>query len=418
MQTYNVTMLAPEGLTVATVEMPGFQTAAVACFVNAGTRNEPIDKNGIAHFLEHMAFKGTSQRSALDIAREIELMGADINAFTSHEMTAYYVVGLREHVPQAMAILGDVLTDSVFNQRDIETERGVILQEIKMGQDSPQSLAFDAFGQIAYPNHPAGRPILGTAPVVEGMTRDDFVNFVGDHYQARNMLIAVAGDLRHAQVMEWALETFGGLDNQPVPAVSTPAYVGGVALNSTSRFEQASIVLGYGAPGTREKDAIVYEMLGAALGGGMSSPLFQEVREKRGLVYSVHSFYHGAYDHANLMVYAGTTPENVGECLRLSRAELEKIALAGPTAEDFERARNGLLVAQASRVEKPFSLIRKLAHDWFAHGRSLHESARAKIEAVTPQDIQQAAINALQSAPALSLVGPVDPAVDYTDFLR
>jgi len=409
----------PSGLRVVTANMPGFQTAAVAAFIDAGSRDERDDRNGIAHFLEHMAFKGTSTRSALDIARRIEGLGADINAFTSDEMTAYYVIGLRQHTPDALAIIGDVLTNSVFDDKEIETERGVILQEISRSHDNPSHVAYNLFGKLSFPDQALGRSILGPPDYIRIAERSHFTDFVGEHYNTTNMVVVGAGDIDHATFVEMVAENFAKLASGNDDRRRTPAlYAGGIAIDTSRDFEQVTILYGLPTVSQRDPMAPAHGVLASALGGGMSSPLFQEVREKRGLVYAVSAGASLGSDHGMLSLFAGTTPDNVAECLKVARGEIEKIATNGVTQADFERAKNGFMVEISKALERPFSATNGIATSLFTLGRVRSpEEVRREVDAVTIDAVKKAAECLLGAEPTLAMVGPV-PDADYEPMIR
>jgi predicted Zn-dependent peptidase len=408
----------PNGLRVVSVNLPGFDSAAVAAFVKAGARNETEANNGVAHFLEHMAFKGTRTRSALQIGAEIEVLGSNINAFTSHEMTCYFVTGLKGTIGQSVAIIGDVLCNSVYEDKDIAVEKGVILQEIKRATDSPSNVAYDGYGLIAYPDQSIGRPILGRAAGIEAMTRDHFTGFVSDNYFGENMVVVGTGDFSHEAFVSMVAVHFEHLPSRSAPVQVAPArYEGGAVRNTERDFEQVTILLGLQSVAETDPTVYAHKVLARALGGGMSSPLFQEVREKRGLVYSVGAFSDHGVDHGELVITAGTTAKHVDELLTVACGELTKVTQS-VTEADMTRAKNGLLVRLATAKEKPFSLAQGIAGSLFELGE-IHtpEYAMRMVEAVTMDDVTAAARRVVASNPTISLVGPV-PDVDYHGRVR
>ncbi len=408
----------PNGLRVISVRLPGFDSAAVAAFVNAGSRNEESRNNGIAHFLEHMAFKGTRTRSALQIGAEIEVLGSNINAYTSQDQTAYYVTGLKGTIAQSVEILGDVLTASLYEPNEIEVERGVILQEIRRAQDNPSHVAYDGYGTAAYPDQPVGRPILGPSSNIEAMRREDFTGFVERNYFGRNMVVVGTGDFEHEAFVAMVERGFGALPAGEAPIVASPAeYRGGYARNTEKEFEQVTVLMGLRSVGENDPAVYAHKVLARALGGGMSSPLFQEVREKRGLVYSVHGYSDHQADHGDFVVFAGTTAKHVGELLDVACGEVAK-ATHAVSERDVTRAKNSLLVGLATAKEKPFTLARGIAGSLFDRGVVVSpEEAMRKVEAVTMDDVTAAARALLTSNPTLSLVGPV-PDADYHGQVR
>ena len=408
----------PNGLRVVSVNLPGFDSAAVAAFVKAGARNETEANNGIAHFLEHMAFKGTKTRSALQIGAEIEVLGSNINAFTSHDMTCYFVTGLKSTVAQSVAILGDVLTASTYNEADIATEKGVILQEIRRSADNPSHVAYDGYGLTAYPGQSIGRPILGRSALIEQVARDHFTDFVGRNYFAENMVVVGTGDFSHQTFAEHVAEHFSALPSRAEPVTVSPAqYVGGHVRNTDKDFEQVTILLGLQSVPETDPAVWAHKVMARALGGGMSSPLFQEVREKRGLVYSVSAYSDHGADHGEMVLFAGTTAKHVDELLAVACGEITK-ATAHVAETDMTRAKNSLLVGLATAKERPFSLARGIAGSLFEHGAIMTpEDAMRKVEAVTLDDVKVAARMMVASNPTVSLVGPV-PDQDYHGQVR
>lgn len=396
------------GLTVVTADLPGFETAGVAAIVGTGANAETDAENGLAHFLEHMAFKGTAQRTALDISREIEILGSNINAMTSRETTSYYVTGLAKHMPSAVAIIGDVLTNSLLQPQDIEKERGVIQQEIKQYDDDPFSICSDRLDSLNYPGQPLGRTILGTQETVSALDRTHFKSFMDRFYTPGNTRVFAAGKVNHAEVVrtvEAAFADYNGPDTGR-PEIVT-AYQGGVSVERSKPFEQVSVYMALEGFGDRDERRLMFEMFGRVLGGGMSSPLFQEVREKRGLVYAVGAYPETRRDAGRFIIYAGTTAEHVEELIRVSATEIIRIANDGPTEQDFERARNSMLNALATVKEKPLATMFSLARWYALEGRIVSpDDMIAQVERITRDDIRLMASTVLQTAPSLSLVGP------------
>ncbi len=402
------------GLNVITARLPGFDSAAVAAVVNAGARHETEANNGIAHFLEHMAFKGTTTRTAAQIAEEIELYGSSINAFTSQSMTAYHVNGLKKNVSRAVDILGDVLTRSVLAESDIEIERGVILQEVKLYEDNPQVVAGWAFSRTAYPDQPAGRPILGTPDIIRGMQRSNFVDFVGRHYTAPNMAVIGAGDLEHAAFVDLVRERFAALPKNGTRSRPVQArWVGGYNGDASRIFEQVNIFLGLPSLPSLDPGYYAHRMMAMGLGQGMSSPLFREIREKRGLVYATAAFSDHQPDHGDFAIYGGMTPEHVEEFLRVACDLLVRPEeVIGE--QDVMRARNALLSNLATEKERPFQLALHLARHLFDTGVLLDpDLERQRIEAVTLEDVHAAARAIVRGVPTLAMVGPIPQGRDH-----
>src|SRR6056300_25533 len=297
--------------------MPALESVALGVWVMAGGRNETQSQTGIAHFLEHMAFKGTSTRSAVNIAEAIEDVGGYINAYTSREATAYYLRLLRHDVHLGVDILADILRNSVYDPHEVEVERGVILQEIGQANDTPDDVIFDWLQETAYPNQPLGRTILGPSERVRGFGRADFSQFVTEHYGPDQMILSAAGAVDHAQIVRLAEENFGHLPSRRAAPAPLAQFAGG-EFRKVKKLEQAHIAMAFETPGYRSDDIYTAQIYASALGGGMSSRLFQELREKRGLCYSIFAQV-GAFDETGLLtIYAGTGGKDVGDLALLS----------------------------------------------------------------------------------------------------
>jgi predicted Zn-dependent peptidase len=314
----------PSGLTVVTERMERVETVSFGAYVASGTRHELAEENGASHFLEHMAFKGTERRSASAIAEEIEAVGGHINAYTAREQTAFYVKLLKEDLALGADIIGDILTHSAFDPEELERERGVILQEIGQANDTPDDIIFDHFQETAYPSQPMGRPVLGTEKLIRGMRRDSLMGFMRHHYVARNTVVAAAGNLRHEHVVELAQRHFADIATTAAPPALPGLYEGG-EFREARDLDQVHIVLGFPAVGYGDADYYPSMLLSTLLGGGMSSRLFQEIREKRGLVYSIYSFTAPAMDGGLFGIYAGTGESEAAELMPVTLDELRKV---------------------------------------------------------------------------------------------
>jgi predicted Zn-dependent peptidase len=405
----------PTGLTVVTARLPDFETASVVVVVRAGSRDEQAANSGVAHFLEHMAFKGTSNRTAFDIAVEIECLGASVNAFTSQEMTAYHIVGLKDSVAEAVGILGDVLTASLFADADVELERNVIAQEIARSGDDPHSLCIEGFLATLFPDQPLGRPILGDPGFVARAAREDLLAFTGCHYRTSNMVVVAAGDVNHDWLVELTSRHFAALpEGERPPARQPPVYGGGFYRHQRDDQKQVNVVIGLPSVPVGAPEFRAHKMLSIALGSGMSSPLFQEIRQKRGLVYGVGAGSNHGTDFGMLLIQAGMTPENLNEFLNVACAEALRIT-DGVEERDFVRARNGLLAELATVKERPFQLSLYLASQFFREGRATGPQIDLDaVRRVSITDVKQAAQMVMAGQPTLSLVGPVGD----QDYLR
>lgn len=396
----------PSGLTVLTERMDRVETISFGAYVGAGTRHETAAENGVAHFLEHMAFKGTDTRSAVDIAEAIENVGGHINAYTSREQTAYYVKLLKEDLALGVDIIGDILCNSTFEPDEVERERGVILQEIGQANDTPDDIVFDHFQSAAYPSQPMGRPVLGTEQIIRGMKREALHGFMQAHYTPDNMVIAASGNLHHDQVVELAERHFSKLPRAEREAPMPSDYMGG-EYREMRDLDQAHIVLGFNAPGYGEADYYPSMLLSTVLGGGMSSRLFQEIREKRGLVYAIYSFTSPAEDGGLFGIYAGTGESEAAELMPVTLEELAKVQHHVSEAE-LARARAQLKAGLLMSLESTGSRCEQLARQWQIFGRIIPVAETIqKIEAVTVDDVCAAGVKIFRQKPTLASIGPV-----------
>ncbi|GLR66509.1 peptidase M16 [Acidocella aquatica] len=396
----------PSGLTVLTERMERVETVSFGAYIGAGTRHEMAAENGVAHFLEHMAFKGTTSRSAIDIAEAIENVGGHINAYTSREQTAYYVKLLKEDLGLGVDIIGDILCHSTFEVEELERERGVILQEIGQANDTPDDIVFDHFQSAAYPSQPMGRPVLGTEAIIKGMKRDALPGFMAAHYTPENMVIAACGNLEHERLVDMVARHFADLPKAERHEPMAADYTGG-EYRESRELDQAHIVLGFDAPAYGEPDYYPSMLLSTLLGGGMSSRLFQEIREKRGLVYSIYSFTAPAEDGGLFGIYAGTGESEAAELMPVTLEELAKVQLAVSEAE-LNRARAQLKAGLLMSLESTGSRCEQLARQWQIFGRVIPAAETvAKIEAVTQADVCAAAAKIFKSRPTLATIGPI-----------
>jgi predicted Zn-dependent peptidase len=395
------------GLRIVTEHMPGLESAALGLWVSAGGRHEAADQNGIAHFLEHMAFKGTTRRTALQIAEEIEDVGGYINAYTSREVTAYYARVLREDVALALDLIADIVLNPIFDPREIEVERGVILQEIGQAADTPDDIIFDWLQEVSYPGQALGRTILGPAERVRAFGRADFDRFVASHYGPGQLILSAAGAVDHDQIVRLAEKIFGHLppSTQLMPE---PGRFSGGERHEIKALEQAHFTLALEAPGYRSDDFYTAQIYASALGGGMSSRLFQEIREKRGLCYTIYAQV-GSYDDTGMLtIYAGTSGEELPELVGLTLDELKRSA-EDMTQAELARARAQMKAGLLMGLESPSSRAERLARLIAVWGRvpPLEETV-AQIEAVTLAGLRDHAVGLLGSGrAAMALYGPV-----------
>ncbi|WP_372603427.1 M16 family metallopeptidase [Actibacterium sp.] len=402
----------PNGFRIVTEAMPGLQSAALGIWVTAGGRHERPEQNGIAHFLEHMAFKGTKRRSALEIAEAIEDVGGYINAYTSREMTAYYARVLEADVPLALDVIADIVLNPVFDASEIEVERGVILQEIGQVLDSPDDVVFDWLQEAAYPEQALGRTILGPAERVSAFSRDDLAGFVREHYAPSQLILSAAGAVDHDEIVRLAEALFGGMTDA-VSGIATPASFAGGERRQLRDLEQAHFALAFESPGYRDASIYAAQIYASALGGGMSSRLFQEIREKRGLCYSIFA-QAGAYaDTGMITIYAGTSEEQLPELADLTMAELTRAA-EDMTPTEVERARAQMKAGLLMGLESPSTRAERLARLVAIWDRvpELEETV-ARIDAVTTEDVRAIGAGLVTDRKAaLALYGPVSGAPD------
>jgi predicted Zn-dependent peptidase len=395
------------GLRIVTEHMPGLKSAAIGLWVMAGGRHERPEENGIAHFLEHMAFKGTARRSALQIAEEIEDVGGYINAYTGREMTAYYARVLEADVGLALDILADIVLHPSLPEAELEVERGVILQEIGQALDTPDDIIFDWLQEVSYPDQPFGRTILGPTERVNAFSRPDLAGFIAEHYAPDRLILAAAGAVDHDAIVRQAEALFGGLATRGRPAILPATFAGGER-REVKKLEQAHFTLGFVSPGVRDPAVYAAQIYTAALGGGMSSRLFQELRERRGLCYTIFAQASAYEDTGMITVYAGTGPSQIAELAELTADELRRSA-EGLRPAEIDRARAQMKAGLLMGLESPSARCERLARMIAVWNRVPDvEETVARIDAVTPGDIRAFAETLCTGpAPAMALYGPV-----------
>jgi predicted Zn-dependent peptidase len=395
----------PSGLTVVSEKMPRVETVSIGAYVNAGTRHEEASENGVSHFLEHMAFKGTERRDAAAIAREIENVGGHLNAYTSRENTAYYAKVLKEDVGLAADILGDILSHSAFAPEEIERERGVILQEIGQANDTPDDIVFDHFQATAFGGQAMGRPVLGTEEVIKAMPRDVLTGYMRRHYGPRRMVVAAAGAIEHDDVLEMARRHFADLPEAAEAQADPGRYTGG-EFREERDLDQVHLVFGFPSVAATDRLHFPTMILSTLLGGGMSSRLFQEIRERRGLVYSIYSFASPFADGGLFAIYAGTGEDQAAELVPVTLEELRRVQ-RDVSRDELDRAKAQLRASVLMSLESTGSRCEQLARQLQVHGRIIPvEETKAKIAAVTIEDVQEAAARAFRGTPTLAALGP------------
>jgi predicted Zn-dependent peptidase len=398
------------GFRIVTEHMPGLQSASIGLWVLAGGRHERVEQNGIAHFLEHMAFKGTKRRSALQIAEAIEDVGGYMNAYTSREVTAYYARVLEADVPLALDVISDIVLNPVFDPHEIEVERGVILQEIGQSLDTPDDIIFDWLQEKAYPDQPLGRTILGPVERVSAFAREDLAGFVAEQYGPGQMILSAAGAVDHEALVREAEALFGHLSPLVNVAPMQAQFHGGET-RTEKALEQAHFAIGFESPNYGDAAIHAAQIYANALGGGMSSRLFQEIREKRGLCYTIFA-QAGAYSDTGMMtVYAGTSADQLAELSVVTLDEMKRAA-EDMSDEEVARARAQMKAGLLMGLESPSNRAERLARMVQIWGRvpELDEVVR-KIDAVSTQDVKTfAEVMAVQAPAALALYGPVGKA--------
>ena len=394
------------GLVVVTDAMAHLQTASLGVWAGCGSRDERPDEHGISHLLEHMAFKGTTRRTARQIAEEIEAVGGDLNAATSVETTAYYARVLAADVPLALDVLSDILSDPAFDPEELQREQNVIVQEIGAAEDAPDDIVFDRLQETAFPGQPVGRSILGTRDTVRSFDRRKLAAYLTRHYRAPDMVVAAAGAVDHAAVVAEVERRFAGFNGPSPPEPERAHFVGGSHIE-TRDLEQVHIALALPGIAQRDPNLFSLQVFTSVLGGGMSSRLFQEVREIRGLCYSIYAFHAPYSDTGMFGLYAGTDAEDVPELMRVVVGEIGNAAETISEAE-IDRAKAQMKAGLLMALESSSARTEQLARQMFAWGRPIPlDELVERIEAVTI-DSARAAGRALlaRGRPAIAALGP------------
>ncbi|MFZ5813768.1 MAG: M16 family metallopeptidase [Bacillota bacterium] len=411
----------PSGLRVVTEEIPHVRSVSVGVWVGAGSCFETPEEMGVSHLIEHMLFKGTERRTARQIAQAIDGRGGTLNAFTSKEHTCYYAKVLDEHLPVALDLLADMLLHSRFDATDLEREKGVILEEIKMYEDVPDDLVHDLFATAMWREHALGRPIVGTAETVQSLSREAILAFMHRHYVPGNMVVAVAGHVEHEAVVAMVDRAFGQMAGRPEGMV-WPAVPGRVerpvALVRPKEIEQTHLVLGTRALPQEDDRIYALHLLNTVLGGGASSRLFQEIREQRGLAYSVYSYHSSFRTTGNFAVYAGVSPKMVGPVLDLVTGLLEQAGREGISTEELAEAKEQLKGQIMLGLEATSSRMTRLGRGELSQGRVLHpDEIIQRIDAVTGEEVAALASQLfLEELRVLSAVGPIPAEVNLSNF--
>ncbi|MDQ1523120.1 MAG: hypothetical protein QOE47_1044 [Pyrinomonadaceae bacterium] len=388
------------GATVLTEHMPGLRSATVGVWIKRGSRHETPDFNGICHFIEHAVFKGTERRSVLDIAVESDRLGGNFDAYTSHEMTGFALKVVDRALPQAFDLLADMLLNPRFDELELEREQKVIIEEMKMVEDSPEEFLGEIFHAAYFPDHALGRPIEGTPETVSSFDRARTTEFHRAAYHPRNFCIAAAGNVSHAELVELAERAFAarelvtpdGHHSQEEPNAATPRPAAPILLQRKRELEQAHLILATPWPSARDEDRYAASLLGSVIGGGTSSRLWQSVREERGLAYSVGAAASGFSDAGMFQIYAGTSPAQLDEVLDLALAELRRVVREPVAADELQLAKDQAIASILLGLESTSARAGSLARQEITHGRRISpDEIIARLEAVTPEDMQRVA---------------------------
>ncbi len=398
------------GVRVLIEPMGSVRSSAVGVWVDVGSRDEGAGEEGVSHFLEHMFFKGTRRRSAQTLAREIDVLGGELNAFTSRETTTFYTKALDEHLPRAVGLLGEIFLESTFARDELEREKQVVLEEIKMVEDDPEEFVYDLHADYVWRDHPLGRPILGEVATIETMTRRRLTGFLARHYHPSNTVIAVAGRCDPGAVEALIAKTFSRFtETARPPSVRTPPKTRGGILLKRKALEQVHICLGAEGLSQGHEDRYALHVLNAVLGGSVSSRLFQEVRERRGLAYSIYSSIASYHDAGLFSIYAATSKPAASRVISLCLKECQALRRRTVPKSELIRAKDHLKGSLMLGLEGTYSRMSRLAKDELYGGRrvSLKEMLDG-INAVTPSDVSRVAKTCLApDTMALTVLGPM-----------
>ena len=382
------------GIRLVTERIPTVKSVTIGLWVNVGSRDERPEEAGYAHFIEHMLFKGTASRSATDISREIDALGGEMNAFTTRETTTFYVKVLDQHLPQALDLLSDLFLRSRLNQKEIEKEKQVVLEEIRMVQDDPEDLIQELHTKLVMGTHPLSRPILGKASTIIHIRRQDLLEYMNQHYRPEGIVIAVAGNFDQRTLEKTMARLFGRYQASTGSSSGTrwPAELHGGVTMKQKPLEQVHLCVGLQGIAAGHEDRYVIYALNSVFGGSVSSRLFQEVREKRGLSYSIYSFLSGYSDTGTVTVYAGTRAGEVARVLSLVSREIEKMARRGMTSEELKRTKEQMKGGLMLSLESSHSRMNKLAKDELIAGKHTSlEDMISEIDAVTEEQVSRVA---------------------------
>ncbi|MFZ5752879.1 MAG: M16 family metallopeptidase [Bacillota bacterium] len=409
------------GVRIVTEKVPVVRSVALGIWVGAGSRHENEKIAGISHFIEHLMFKGTENRSASDIAEALDAVGGQLNAFTTKEFTCYYAKILDEHFDLALDVLSDMFFNSTFTEKAIEKERGVIEEEIKMYEDTPDELIHDLFVQTAWPDHPLGKPILGTVNSLEAITRNDIINYMDKHYTANNIVVAVAGNIDHQTVQNKIARIFAKIKPAKKPEGLVPPRSTHADTSNISR-DTGQVQICLGTAGLPQGDERIYSVyiLNNVLGGGLSSRLVQSIREERGLAYSVYSYHSAFCDTGLFTFYAGTSPAKYDEVIRLLIKEVSDIMENGITERELRRTQEQIKGNLYLGLESVSSRMTRIGRTELCLNRIITpEEVVKRISAVTLEDVKSIANTLFNNYHfTLSTIGPLEKPVNLHNFLR
>ncbi|MET0626370.1 MAG: pitrilysin family protein [Pyrinomonadaceae bacterium] len=385
----------PNGLTVLTEPMPNLRSATVGIWVRRGSRHEPADWNGVCHFIEHAVFKGTERRTALDIAVESDRLGGHFDAYTTHEMTGFAMKVVDTALPQAFDLLADMLARPRFDEEELRREQRVIIEEMKMVEDTPDEFLAEIFNAAYFPAHPLGRPIEGTAETVETFGHERTAEFHARVYAPRNLVVAAAGNVRHEQLVELAARAFedaAGVEDSEESGGDAPSPAAPILVQRKKELEQAHLIIAAPFPSARHEDRYAASLLSSVVGGGTSSRLWQRVREERGLAYSVGAVGSHYTDAGIFQIYAGTSPEQLDEVLDISLQEMRRVLREAVGEEELRLVKDQAVSSILLGLESTSARAGTLARQEIVHGhRITPEQVIERIEAVTPEDLLRVA---------------------------
>ncbi|MCF6320297.1 MAG: insulinase family protein [Rhizobiaceae bacterium] len=413
----HTTQLA-NGLTIVTETIKHLESVALGVWVKSGSRNESDNEHGVAHMLEHMAFKGTKSRTAREIVEQVENVGGDVNAATSMETTAYFARLLKEDVALGVDILHDILTGSTIDENELKREKHVVLQEIGASKDSPEDLIYDHYQSAAFHQQALGRSIMGTPQSVSSFQPENLRHYLDNHYHGPNMVLSCAGAMEHEALLKLAVDKFGDFSPLPTEEAPTASYVGTELLDNRELME-AQIMLGFEGRAYHARDFYASQLLATILGGGMSSRLFQEVREVRGLCYSVYAFHWGFSDTGTFGIHAATGADDVAELVPVIIEELKRAAQS-ITLEETDRARAQIRAHLLMSNESPSARSAQNARQLMLFGRLItNDELMERLNAISPERIRDLAERLFfQSTPTIAAVGPINAAPNQAQLIE